>query len=344
MRSTRPTSPRHLRRAATAVASAATLTVALGGCTLAGSEEETAAGDARTVTVGFMYDVHAANVWTMDRCESDTVDVELSPFKQFAELQRGLEQGQLDAAMMGYQNLGQMLDAGHEDFRAVSGIYRGAEHITVAADSGIDSWVDLRGKQIGVPPNSFVEMLLRASLRENGVDVEDVELVPFAGAGPPLQTALRNGEVDAMVAWQPNAATAETEGFGVQPPFDIQEGELGDATALMYVTETLATEDQEVVDALVECLSERTEALAGDVDAWVEALVEQTGVDEDVARAAIETGEMDLTLPQESAERIIAEFADNGLLEDTSDRVAEFFDYGPLERVTGQSASELGAS
>ncbi|MCP2253759.1 NitT/TauT family transport system substrate-binding protein [Prauserella aidingensis] len=338
----RPTQ-RSLLRLTTSVLTVGALTAALGGCTLAGSEPP-ADDNRRSVTVGFMHDVHAANVWTMDECESDTLRIELSSFKQFAEIQRGLEQGQVDAAMMGYQNLGQMLDNGFEDFRAVSGVYRGGEHITVASGSSIERWDDLRGARIGIPPNSFVEMLFRASLRENGVDVADMELVPFAGAGPPLQTALRNGDVDAMVAWEPNGSTAVTEGYGVQPPFDIQNGALGDATALLYVTEQLAAEDADVTDALVDCLQERTEALGADVDAWVEALRQQTGLSAEVSRTAIETGEMDLELPQASAENIIAEFADNGLLDDTSDRVSEFFDYGPLERVTGRRAADLGAT
>ncbi|MFC4000392.1 ABC transporter substrate-binding protein [Prauserella oleivorans] len=320
---------------------ATVLAATLSGCTLAGSDEAED-GATTTVTVGFMYDVHAANVWTMDQCETDTVQIELSAFKQFAEIQRGLEQGQIDAAMMGYQNLGQMLDNGYENFRAVAGVYRGGEHITVRKGSGIDSWDDLRGKKVGVPPNSFVEMLLRHSLKEAGVDISEVELVPFAGAGPPLQTALRDGEVDAMVAWEPNAATAIVQGFGEAPPFNIQDGSIGDATSLMYVSEELSG-DQAAVDAVVSCLRERTHALTNDVEAWVTALQQKTGMEEKVARAAIETGTMDLTLAQDSAEKIIAEFAENGLVSDTSARVGEFFDYGPLERVTGSPKSELGA-
>lgn len=329
--------PRRLLTAALATMLATTLTA----CTLAGSEQ--ADESKTTITVGFMYDVHAANAWTMDRCESDSVAIELTAFKQFAEIQRGLEQGQIEAAVMGYQNLGQMLDNGFEEFRAVAGVYRGGEHITVRAGSGIETWADLRGKKIGVPPNSFVEMLLRSSLREAGVDVADVELVPFAGAGPPLQTALRDGAVDAMVAWEPNAATTLVQGFGAAPPFDIQDGALGDATSLLYVAKALH-DDPAAVDALVGCLRERTDALTGDAEAWVTALTEKTGMDQQVARAAVRTGTMDIALPQGAAEKIIAEFAGNGLLSDTSGRVAEFFDYGPLERVTGSARAELGAA
>ncbi|MGV9799554.1 ABC transporter substrate-binding protein [Mycobacterium sp. NPDC003449] len=331
-----PLTPKRLLTAALATV----MTAVLGACTLAGSDATD--NSKTTVTLGFMYDVHAANAWTMDRCTSDTVDIKLTAFKQFAEIQRALEQGNINAAVMGYQNLGQMLDGGYDSFRAVAGVYRGGEHITVRKGSAIESWGDLRGKKVGVPPNSFVEMLLRSALRDAGVDIAELELVPFAGAGPPLQTALRNGEVDAMVAWEPNAATALVEGFGEAPPFNIQGGSIGDATSLMYVSQGLH-ENSAAVDALVRCLHERTDALNGDSDAWVQALVEQTGMGDGVARAAVQTGTMDITLSQDSAEKIIAEFARNGLMSDTSGRVAEFFDYGPLERVTGSPRPELGA-
>ncbi|MEU6641688.1 ABC transporter substrate-binding protein [Saccharomonospora sp. NPDC046836] len=317
------------------------LVAALNACTLAGGDTQN--GNAAAVRVGFMYDVHAANVWTLDQCSSDEVAVELTSFKQFAEIQRALEQGQIDVGMMGYQNMAQMLDNGYEDFRAVAGVYTGGEHISIRAGSGITDWADLRGKKVGVPPNSFVEMLLRSSLREAGVSIDDIELVPFAGAGPPMQTALRNGEIDAMVAWEPNAATVDVDGYGEYADFNIQDGAIGDATSLLYASETLLADQQGAVDEVVRCLRERTEALSADVEQWVTALTEHTGLPENVARTAIETGEMDIKLYQDSAERIITEFAENGLVEDTSGRVAEFFDYSSLQRVTGLDRAELGA-
>lgn len=325
----------------------ALLAVSLASCSLAGDPGSEAAGSgdgegARTITVGFLYDVHAANVWTLDQCESDTLQVELSNFKQFAEVQRAFEGDQIDAAAMGYQNMAQMIGNGYEDFRGVAGVYTGAEHITVKAGAGIEDWSDLVGKTVGVPPNSFVEMLFRSSMEEAGVDIADVEMVPFPGAGPPMLAALEKGDIDAMVAWEPNSATAATQGIGEYPEFDIQQGSIGDATSLMYVSEELLTEDEQAVDELVRCIDERTQALNGDVDAWVESLMANTGLEEEVARRAIDTGELDVNLYQDSAEKIIAEFAKYGLVDDSSGRVGDFFDYGPLERVTGKSASELG--
>lgn len=329
-----------------AVAAAGVLALGLTSCALEDGGASTTSGggpDSTTVTVGFLYDVHAANIWTLDECESPGLEVELSNFKQFAEVQRAFEGGQIDAAAMGYQNMAQMIGNGYEDFRAVSGVYTGGEHITVKAGSGFTDWKDLVGKKVGIPPNSFVEMLFRSSMKEAGVSLEDVEIVPFPGAGPPMLAALERGDIDAMVAWESNSASAAVQGIGEYPPFDIQEGEIGKATSVLYVTEEVASENADAVDALVKCVQERTEALSGDVDTWVRLLMEKTGLDEPVARQAVQTGEMDVRLYQDSAEKIIQEFAANGLLEDVSDRVVDKFDYGPLERVTGESKSDLGA-
>ena len=328
---------------ATAVGVAALLltscSLADGGSAPAGGGEE----GARTVTVGFLYDVHAANIWTLDQCKAPGLKVELNNFKQFAEVQRAFEGGQIEAAAMGYQNMAQMIGNGYEDFRVVSGVYTGGEHITVRAGSGITKWEHLVGKKVGIPPNSFVEMLFRSSVREAKVSLEDIEIVPFPGAGPPMLAALERGDIDAMVAWESNSASAAVQGIGEYPPFDIQEGEIGKATSALYVTEKLASEHEETVDALVKCIHERTQALSDDVDTWVTSLQQKTGLDEAVARQAVKTGEMDARLYQDSAERIIQEFAKNGLLKDVSDQVAVKFDYGPLERVTGKQSSELGA-
>src|SRR5690625_2478663 len=138
-----------------------------------------------TVNIGFLYDVHSANVWTLDECESD-LDIELTSFKQFAEVQRALEQGHVNAAAMGYQNSAQMLENQYEDFSIVSGVYTGAQHITVRKGSDINDWEDLVGKSVGLPPNSFVEMLFRAALDEAGIDYDDIDTVAFPGAGPPM--------------------------------------------------------------------------------------------------------------------------------------------------------------
>ena len=68
---------------------------------------------------------------------------------------------------------------------------------------GIKSVKDLKGKKIGVEVGFVSHLLLLKALEANGLTEDDVELVNVATDETP-QT-LASGDVDAIVAWQPNS-------------------------------------------------------------------------------------------------------------------------------------------
>lgn len=317
-------------------------TLLAAGCGAGAAEDS---GRAQTVKVGFLYDTHAANVWTLNECDDKNVKFDLVNFKQFAEVERAFQSRQIDVASMGYQNLAQMVGSGFTEFKAIAGVYTGAEHITVRSGADITSWQDLAGKRIGIPPNSFVEMLFRSGAEENGLNMKDVEIEPFPGAGPPMLAALKKGDIDAMVAWEPNSAKSVVQGIGEYPKnFDLQQGSIGKATGLLYATNELIQRNKPAVESLVRCLKERTDYLEADVDEWVKVLRTNTGLSQKVAETAIKTGDMDIKLYKDSAQKIIQTFAENGLLKDVSGEVPEYLDYSFLEKVTGNSKADLGGA
>lgn len=75
------------------------------------------------------------------------------------------------------------------------------EYVVARSDSGIDSISDLKGKKIGVSFGTSPEFYLGRLLELNGIDLNQVIRVNV----PPPQTpsALANGTVDAVIAWQP---------------------------------------------------------------------------------------------------------------------------------------------
>jgi len=76
-------------------------------------------------------------------------------------------------------------------------------HIYLVArkDRGIAVHMDLVGKKIGVPLKTAAEFYLGRFLELNGLSLEQVTLVNVAP--PDFESALVNGEVDAVQAWQP---------------------------------------------------------------------------------------------------------------------------------------------
>jgi NitT/TauT family transport system substrate-binding protein len=76
----------------------------------------------------------------------------------------------------------------------------------VVARAGIKSVKDLKGKKIGVEVGFVSHLLLLDALEQNGLSESDVELVNVPTNETPQ--VLASGDVDAIVAWQPNSGMA----------------------------------------------------------------------------------------------------------------------------------------
>jgi len=76
----------------------------------------------------------------------------------------------------------------------------------VVAGPGIKSVKDLKGKKIGVEVGFVSHLLLLDALEQNGLSEADVELVNVPTNETPQ--VLASGDVDAIVAWQPNSGMA----------------------------------------------------------------------------------------------------------------------------------------
>ncbi len=76
----------------------------------------------------------------------------------------------------------------------------------VVAKPGIESVKDLKGKKIGVEVGFVSHLLLLKGLEANGMSEADVTLVNVPTHETPK--AFASGDVDAIVAWQPNSGQA----------------------------------------------------------------------------------------------------------------------------------------
>ena len=96
----------------------------------------------------------------------------------------------------------------HESIRTVGSIDEFMHNYLIGRkDRGIESVSDLEGKRIGVPLRTAAEFYLGRFLDLHGMNIKQVILVDV---GPPqLVDALVNGDVDAVLAWQPNAKAIE---------------------------------------------------------------------------------------------------------------------------------------
>lgn len=132
------------------------------------------------------------------------VDVEFEWFDYVASMD-AFAAGQLDAVAM---TNGDTLVTGATGARSVMILindYSNGNDMIVARP-GISSVTELKGKKIGVEIGFVSHLMLLNALEKNGLSESDVELVNVPTNETPQ--VLASGQVDAIVAWQPNSGQA----------------------------------------------------------------------------------------------------------------------------------------
>lgn len=132
------------------------------------------------------------------------VEVELKWFEYMASMD-AFAAGKVDAVCVANGDALVLSASGARNVMILVNDYSNGNDKIVAAP-GIKSVKELKGKKIGVELGVVSHLLLINALKENGMTDRDVTLVNV----PTHQTAqvLASGDVDAIVAWQPNSGQA----------------------------------------------------------------------------------------------------------------------------------------
>lgn len=92
----------------------------------------------------------------------------------------------------------------HPGLRIVLGVSEGLYRIVARRSAGIASVADLKGKRVATIEQTSSGYFLDRMLRRAGLTFDDIEarpIVPLSG----MTDALRKGEVDAVVIWEPES-------------------------------------------------------------------------------------------------------------------------------------------
>ena len=91
--------------------------------------------------------------------------------------------------------------------------YAGITPVMSSISQGINTVADLKGKTVATPGEATIQnMLLTSALTQAGVKTSDVEFTTMKAAQ--MTDALKAGQVDAMIIWEPYASIAVKNGDG----------------------------------------------------------------------------------------------------------------------------------
>jgi len=296
------------------------------------------------VRVGYAVQVHQANMMILGEFASKHGFVlELVPLRRYADLQLALTTNQIDAAAFGYINVGLMEEKSFRDYRVIAGVFTGGQNLTLHNDVKAATWKDLEGKKLATAPNSYAELIFKASARLAGADLGKIPTVSFAAGGPPMLSALKSKEIDGFVSWEPNNADAVVGGFGYYSTLSIADNPTRGVNGVLAVNSAFIQSKRAAVLGLLRAVIDATDALNADRERYVKVAVQGTGSSPDIVRAAIPRGALDYKLYQKEAVALLKLIHEAKLTQiDTSPAVAKQFDYSLLAEVTGKPKNQLG--
>ncbi|GAA1124734.1 NrtA/SsuA/CpmA family ABC transporter substrate-binding protein [Citricoccus alkalitolerans] len=270
----------HRLLAATGITAIAALT--LTACTGEPTSDAAAAEDGSTVvTVATQRQPHLYAAYLYEQFgDAEGITFEVVPMANSTDELNALATGDVDFALMGVPTVISGVSQGQDVKLVASGADGGSGLIGAA---GMASVEDLRGARIAHVPGSSQEIALRLTLEAAGIDPDsEVELVSLGYAD--MSDALARGDIDAYAGAEVNASISLLDGSARVA--SIYETEIGKVNIGLAVAGSLAEEDPELVQTVVDIHEQATEALREDEDAWIAGVQEQFSFDQAVLEQA----------------------------------------------------------
>jgi len=221
-------------------------------------------------------------------------------------------------------------------FHIVAGTGRGSDGILVRKREGMTSVADLRGKKVATIRASILDVLLRHTLEQTGLDPErDLEMVYFSKLGDMI-SALKTGQVDATSNTDPFMTDAEREGWGQILTYYTAYWP-DHPCCIVLARDAFAREQPQALLSILSAHCQAVEWTNENVGEAAQILVDTLGAfDRELVESTLSPSKMrlDYSLQPGEVERMAGLMARYGLI-DATPSIERLVNVEPLENVFG---------
>ena len=278
------------------------------------------------LTVGYQKVGHLAPVILVaDELKKLGVDLKLVEFVRYADARTALLAGSLDAASVGPADLAISLAQGSGNVVGLMGVGSSPKYVIGRKGVRFDSWDDLKGKKIAIAPGSAVWFQFAATLVEKGIPYSSFEAVNIQGGGANFDQALKKGDVDGLVTWEPFESIPAMEGYGFF------------AKGLEYGSKQAADGNRAALERFVWAYLKKQEELSKSPAKFAEAYAQLSGMAPDIAAQASQIIKLGEVISPEQIKRQAKGFAELGVIQkDVSDQIDAHWDSSFVEKALGK--------
>jgi len=244
----------------------------------------------KAIRIGYLQsDIHQLACWVaLDKgfYRKNGLEVEVAGiFKAGPEEMSAFAAGALDAGYVGEAPATTAVANKAAEVTVLAQVNTEGSAIVVRNDSPLKDVRDLAGKRVAIPGHSTVQdFLLKKALVRFDVDPKSVNVIVLKP--PEMIGALKTGQIDAFIAWEPYPAKARTMGVGevLLTSHDIWENH---PCCVLVAGNRFLSDRPRDAGALVRAHVEATDFIRDFADEAVAIGVKYTGMDEPTVRLAM---------------------------------------------------------
>lgn len=282
------------------------------------------------LTVGYQKVGHLAPmILIADELKKLGVELKLVEFVRYADARTALLAGSLDVASVGPADLAIALAQGSTNVVGLMGVGSSPKYVIGRKGTKFDSWEDLKGKKVAIAPGSAVWFQFAATLVEKGVPYNSFTAVNIQGGGANFDQALKKGEVDAIVTWEPfeSIPVMEDYGFFAKNLEYSQSKAVGAELGMLMATKTAAEGKRGAVERFVWAYLNSQEGLAASPEKFAEAYAKLSGMELKLATEAAKVIKLGEVVSPDQIKRQAKAFADLGVIQkDVSGEIDKSWD------------------
>jgi sulfonate transport system substrate-binding protein len=292
------------------------------------------------LTMGYQKVGHLAPVMLIsDELKKLGVNIKLVEFVRYADARTALLAGSLDIASVGPADLAISLAQGSTNIVGLMGVGSSLKYVIGRNGVKFDSWDDIKGKKIAIAPGSAVWFQFAATLVEKGIPYNSFQAINVQGGGANFDQALKKGDVDGIVTWEPFESIPVMDGYGYFAK-NLEYGSskaVGAELGLLVASKQAVESKRAAVERFVWAYLKIQDDLKKDPKKFAEAYAQLSGMQPDIAAKASEVIKLGEVVSPDQIKRQAKAFADLGVIQkDVSGQVDSAWDASFVEKALGK--------
>jgi sulfonate transport system substrate-binding protein len=282
------------------------------------------------LSIGFVKVGHLSPMLNVEEeLRKMNIEVKRSEFVRYADARTALLSNSVDVSAVGPGDLAIAAAQGSKNLIGLTGVGSSAKNLVVKNGVTINDWKDITGKKIGIAPGSAVWFQWAMTLIEKGVPYSSFTPVNIQGGGTAFVQAMKRGDIDAMVLWEPfeSQAVADGDAYFAKALDYSKSKSVGAELGMLAASKDALTHKKEAIRRFLWVYLNAEEQMIKNNDQFADAYSKYTGLPLNVTKESAKIIKLGGVLTKEQVALLAdAAFKQGIVQKDVSQEAAALYD------------------